>query len=59
MTPSKHLHRLNTLMDELHFDLANIAEEIIDGQNEEAISIANELIEKLQDLQLNLSEDEI
>lgn len=46
-------------MDEMHFDLANIQEEIIDGQNEEATSIASELIEKLQDLQLNLSKDEI
>lgn len=46
-------------MDEYHFDIANLGEELVDQDVKAASKIIDELIVKLKHLKQNLKTDEI
>lgn len=53
------LRSINSITNELHDDVANIGEEVIDREIPKAISLIDSLIGKLKHLKFNLRRDEI
>jgi hypothetical protein len=53
------LTAINAITSDLHDDVANIGEEVIDGCNPVAMDLIETLIEKLRHLKRNLRKDEI
>lgn len=56
---NKQLTAINSITDEMHQDVANINEELVDKRPKAVLKLIDELIGKLRHLKANLKRDEI